>query len=132
MEMDEMKNGKPKSCYVSLGASYGLEEGDELIVQEVKMIAGIEGREEVGKLKVEAVVADELSRCKITSGSDEILKAFQTGHNLLVESKKKKKSEHNAAEVGRNVVEAGRTAVDLGQKALKVGEGISKLVKSFR
>lgn len=131
VEMDEIKNGKPKSCYVNLGSSYGLSEGDELTVLEVKMIAGIEGREEVGKLKVDVIVADGLSKCKITSGADEILAAFQAGHELNVqgkEIKQKKEPGRSAAEVGRDVMEAGRKAVDIGEKAVKVGEGISRIV----
>ena len=132
VELGELKGGKPKMCYVSLGSSSGLTGGEVLLVQEVKTIAGIEGREEVGKLKVEAVVADGLSRCKISSGAEEILSAFQAGHDLLVEEKEKKKAEHNASEVGRDVLEAGRKAVDVGQKALKLGEGISRIIKIFR
>lgn len=134
VEMGEMKNGKPKTCYVNLGASYGLEPGEELIVHEVLMIAGIEGREEVGRLKVEAVVADGLSRCKIASGADKILAAFQAGHDLCVEGKEKKVKQNgvNAAEVGRDVVEAGRTAVDVGRKAVEVGERISNIVKLLK
>jgi hypothetical protein len=133
LELDEMKNGKLKTCYVNLGSSYGLNEGDELIVHEVKKIAGIEGREEVGKLKVEAIVADGLSRCRITAGADDILTAFQAGHELCVEGKEKKaKKTGNAAEAGRDVMEAGRKAVDFGEKAVRVGEGISRIVKMLR
>ena len=131
VELGEMKNGKLHTCYINLGSSSGLKKGETLKVYEVKMIAGIEGREEVGKLKVDVIVADGLSKCKITSGADEILAAFQAGHELNVqgkEVKQKKEPGRSAAEVGRDVMEAGRKAVDIGEKAVKVGEGISRIV----
>lgn len=133
VELDEMKNGKLKTCYVSLGSSSGLKEGDELIVHEVKKIAGIEGREAVGKLKVEAIVADGLSRCRIAAGADDILTAFQAGHELSIEGKEKKaKKTGNAAETGRDILEAGRKAVAVGEKAVRLGESVSRIVKMLK
>ena len=99
----------------------------------LQKIAGIEGREEVGKLKVEAIVADGLSRCRIAAGADDILDAFQAGYELRVEGEEKiAKKTVNAAETGRDVLEAGRKAVDFGEKAVRVGEGISRIVKMLR
>ena len=132
VEIGEIKNGKPKTCYINLGASSGLKEGETFIVHELKLIAGIEGREEVGKVKIEAVVADGLSRCKITSGAEGILAAFRAGNELQVEGEAKKQAKHNAAEVGRDVMEAGRKAVDIGEKAVKVGAGISRIINLLK
>lgn len=129
VEMGEMKNGKLQTCYINLGSSSGIVKGDLMFVNEIKMIAGVEGREPVGKLKVEAIVADGLSKCKVVSGSDAILSAFQAGHELLVEGKEKKKAQNDAAEVGRDAVQVGRKAVDVGEKALQIGEGISRIVR---
>jgi hypothetical protein len=96
------------------------------------MVAATEVQEAVGKVKVETVLADGLSRCKISSGSEMILSAFQAGHELLVEGVAKKEPKSDAAEVGRNVMEAGRKAVDIGEKAVRVGEGISRIIKILK
>lgn len=132
VELGELKGGKPEICYVSLGSSSGLKGGEVLFVHEVKKIAGIEGREQVGKLKVATIVADGLSKCKIVSGADQIFSAFQEGHDLLVEEKEKKHKKTNADEAGRDALEVGRTAVNVGQKALKIGEGISRIIKILK
>lgn len=132
VEIGDLKNGKPKTCYISLGTSSGVKEGDTFIVHEVNMIAAVEVQEAVGKVKVETVLADGLSRCKISSGAEKILSAFQAGHELLVEGVAKKEPKPDAAEVGRNVMEAGRKAVDIGEKAVRVGEGISRIIKILK
>lgn len=132
VEMGEIKNGKLHTCYINLGSSSGIVKGDLMFVNEIKMIAGIEGREQVGKLKVDAVVADGLSKCKVVSGADAIMTAFQAGHELRVEGKEKKKTQNDAAEVGRDAMHVGRKAVDVGQKALKIGAGISNIIRIFK
>jgi hypothetical protein len=89
LEMGQMKGGKAKDCYISLGASSGIEEGQKFEVYEVKTIAGREARSQIGMLVVKEVVADDLSHCKFSSGAKEILEAFQAGHELRVVSKAK-------------------------------------------
>ena len=132
VEFGDMKNGKPKSCYINLGSTYGLAAGQELLVYEVKMIAGYQAQEVVGSIKVENIVAEGLSKCKITEGVNEILNAFQAGHEIIIEEKEKKQAERNAAEAGRDAVEVGRKAVQAGKDISKVGKDISKLVKLLK
>jgi hypothetical protein len=108
-----------------------------LKVYEVKKIAGIEGHEEVGKIKVDEIVAEGLSRCTLVAGAEDVLGAFQEGHDLCVEERVKKdhsaaKAGQKAANVGRNVVEVGREAVDVGKKALEIGEGVSRIINAFK
>ena len=90
VEMGEMKGGKPKSCYISLGAASGVEKGQKCDVYEVKIIAGQTARREIGALVIEEVLADNLSSCKFVSGAKEIVDAFQMGHDLVVITKEKK------------------------------------------
>ena len=139
VELGEMKNGKLVTCYINLGSRSGIKEGQTLKVYEVKKIAGMEAREEVGKVKIDAIVADGLSRCTFVGSSDAILAAFRAGHDLCVEEKVKNKSGQDAAQatrkaanVGRNVVEVSREAVDVGRKALEIGEGVSRIIKVFK
>ena len=132
VELGEMKGGKLKTCYINLGSASGMEVGEDLLIHEIKMIAGVQAREEVGKLKVETVLADGLSKCKVVSGADKVLEAFQAGHELCVEGKETKRVKGDAAEAGRDAMAVGRTAVDAGRTALEIGAGISKIIKIFR
>ena len=50
----------------------------------VKTIAGREARQQIGKLKVETVLGDDISLCKVQSGGKEIKKAIEAGEQLLV------------------------------------------------
>lgn len=132
VELDEIKNGKLKTCYINLGSDNGVEVNQEFTVKEVKMIAGVEGIETVGKVKVETIVAGGMAKCKIAAGPDEILKAFQAGHELRVEAKDAKKAKQSAAEAGRDAMEVGRSAAKVGKTALEIGAGISKIVKLLK
>ena len=89
MEMGQMKGGKAKSCYISLGSSAGIETGQKCEVFEVKTIAGREARSLVGTVVIEEVLAEDLSECKFSSGAKDIVAAFQAGHDLIVVTKAK-------------------------------------------
>lgn len=89
VEMGEMKGGKPKNCYISLGTAAGVEKGQRCEVFAVKRIAGREARTMVGVILVEEVVAEDLSDCKFVSGAKEILDAFQAGQELVIVTKEK-------------------------------------------
>lgn len=89
VEMGEMKGGKAKNCYISLGAASGVEKGQKCEVFEVKTIAGREAETQVGVLTIEEVMADDLSNCKFVSGAKEIVAAFQAGHELRLVTKEK-------------------------------------------
>lgn len=89
VEMGQMKKGKAKNCYVSLGSASGIEVGQKCEVYEVKVIAGREARSLVGSVVIEEVLAEDLSECKFSSGAKEIVAAFQAGHDLVVVTKAK-------------------------------------------
>lgn len=69
------KKGKMKTCYVTLGSIHGVVEGVFLDVRKSKNIASRTVYEEVGVLKVEKVLADDLSECSVVSNGKEILEA---------------------------------------------------------
>ena len=50
----------------------------------VKEIAGKEARIEIGRLKVEEVLGEELSLCKVTKGEKDIKTALDNGSTLVV------------------------------------------------
>ena len=63
---------KQKTVYIDLGTSLSAYKGQQFDVYSVKEIAGKEARIEIGRLKVEEVLGEELSLCKVTKGEKEI------------------------------------------------------------
>lgn len=47
-------------------------------------LSGEEARIEVGKLKIDDVEGDEISRCKVQSGAKEIKSLLEAGESLVV------------------------------------------------
>ncbi|MGM9735649.1 MAG: hypothetical protein ACI3ZL_04485 [Candidatus Cryptobacteroides sp.] len=90
VEMNEAskKGDQAKSLYISLGSEAGIDKDQVLEVFEVKMIAGREAESNIGEIKVEEVVASDLSMCKVTKGGKEIMAAFQKGSELRVKTRK--------------------------------------------
>ena len=79
-----VKKDKQKEVDIDLGSSEGAFEGLHMGVYEIKTIAGREARSEVGKLRIEAVEGDDISRCKVQSGGKDIKAALDAGKKLRV------------------------------------------------
>lgn len=90
VEMNEAskKGDQAKSLYISLGSQAGISKDQILEVFEVKMIAGREAETNIGEIKVDEVMAADLSMCKVTKGGKEIMTAFQKGSELRVKTRK--------------------------------------------
>ena len=82
------KGDQAKSLYISLGSDAGVGKGQMLDVFEVKLIAGREAKTEIGSLRVEEVVAGDLSMCVVIKGGKEIMAAFRKGSEMRVLTKK--------------------------------------------
>lgn len=78
------KKDKQKEVYIDLGSSEGAYVGLHMGVYLVKTIAGREAKSQVGKLKIEAVEGDDISRCKVQKGGKDIKTAIDAGEKLLV------------------------------------------------
>lgn len=78
------KKNKQKEVYIDLGSSEGAFKGLHMGVFEVKHIGSHEAKSQIGKLKIEAVEGDDISRCKITSGGKDIKAALDAGEHLRV------------------------------------------------
>ena len=78
------KKDKQKEVYIDLGSSEGAYEGLHMGVFIVKKIGGREAKSQIGKLKIEAVAGDDISRCKVQSGGKDIKAAIDAGENLRV------------------------------------------------
>lgn len=86
VEVGEVKKKKLVDCYINLGEEHGVSKGQYVKVSLVKTIAGRKSKVAIGRMKVEEVVAADLSKCKVTKGGEEILKAHNDGGELLVET----------------------------------------------
>ena len=71
------KKGKMKTCYVNLGTVHGVAEGMFLDVKSVTNKAGREVYEDVGVLKIEKILAEDLSECSVVSNGKELLEAIK-------------------------------------------------------
>ena len=78
------KKDKQKEVYIDLGSSEGAFEGLHMGVYTVKTVAGHEAKSQIGKLKIEAVEGDDISRCKVQSGGKGIKAALYAGEKLKV------------------------------------------------
>ena len=78
------KKDKQKEVYIDFGSSEGAYAGLHMGVYTVKTIAGREAKSQIGKLKIEAVEGEDISRCKVQSGGKDIKAAIDAGEKLVV------------------------------------------------
>lgn len=81
-----VKKDKQKEVYIDLGSKEGAFVGLQMGVYVVNTVAGREAKSQIGKLKIEAVEGDDISRCKVQSGGKEIKVALDAGQQLQVTS----------------------------------------------
>ena len=86
LEGGAAKKDEQKEVYIDLGSSEGAFEGLHMGVYQVRTIAGREAKSQIGKLKIEAVEGDGISRCKVQSGGKDIKAALDAGEKLVVMS----------------------------------------------
>ena len=84
IEGNAVKKDKQKTVYIDLGNREGAYPGIHFGVYTVKMVAGREARQLIGKLKIESVQGEDISLCKVQSGGKDIKKAIESGEQLLV------------------------------------------------
>lgn len=79
--------GRLKELYVHCGAAMGVQPKDLFLVyRDTDMGEGAIAREQVGKLRVKQVLGDEVSKCAVVRGGEEITAAFAAGQPLVVVS----------------------------------------------
>ena len=78
------KKDKQKEVYIDFGSSEGAFVGLHMGVYQVRTIVGHEAKSQIGKLKIEAVEGDDISRCKVQSGGKDIKAAIDAGQQLRV------------------------------------------------
>lgn len=79
--------GRLKELYIHSGHSIGVQRKDLFLVyRETDMGEGAIAREQIGKLRVKEVVGDEVTKCTVVRGGDEIASSFAAGETLIVVS----------------------------------------------
>ena len=84
VERGEEKKDKQRTVYIDLGAGCKVIKGQQFNIYILKAIAGREGRQEIGRLKVEEVMGEDLSLCKVTKGEKEVKAALDQECKLVV------------------------------------------------
>ncbi len=86
VELKESKKKKLVSCYIDLGTVHGVSKGQNIQVSKITEIAGRQSVIEIGRMRIEASVAEDLSECKVMKGGEEILAAFNEGSELVIKT----------------------------------------------
>lgn len=86
IEGDRVKKDKQKEVYIDLGELDGAFKGMIFNVYTVKTVAGREAKKEIGRLKIEEVMGDDVSLCKVTKGGVLIKECIDGGEDLVITS----------------------------------------------
>ena len=84
IEGSAAKKDKQKEVYIDLGSSEGAYAGLHMGVFLLKTVAGREAKSQIGKIRIDAVEGEDISRCKVQSGGKEINAAINAGQQLIV------------------------------------------------
>lgn len=87
VERGEEKKDKQRTVYIDLGNNCRVEKGQQFNIYVLKNIAGREARQEIGRLKIEEVMGDDLSLCKVTKGEKEVKTALDQEKTLVIISR---------------------------------------------
>lgn len=87
VERGEEKKDKQRTVYIDLGSGCRVGKGQQFNIYVLKSIAGREARQEIGRLKIEEVMGDELSLCKVTKGEKEVKTALDQEKTLVIISR---------------------------------------------
>lgn len=86
VEAATAKKDKQKEVYIDLGSPDGVWAGMHFVVYEIKTVAGKEARKEIGRLKINEVMGDDISLCKVQKGGKDIKAAIDEGKTLRIQS----------------------------------------------
>lgn len=86
VEGERAKKDKQKEVYIDLGEQNSAFKGMTFTVYSVKSVAGREAKKEIGRLKIEEVMGDDISLCKVTKGGVQIKECLDNGEDLLITS----------------------------------------------
>ena len=86
VEAGAAKKDKQKEVFINYGSREGAYKGMHMGIYHLYTIKGKPGKSMLGKLKIEEVAGEDLSRCKVTSGGKDVKEAIDDGQTLVVMS----------------------------------------------
>ncbi|MEF9985980.1 MAG: hypothetical protein RSC28_08555 [Bacteroidales bacterium] len=86
LQLEEKKRGRLKELFIHCGTDIGVKRGDTFKVLLITEIAGIKSKKEIGRLRANEVAGEEVTKCIVTKGDAEILKAFNANKEMVVVS----------------------------------------------
>ena len=86
VEAGAVKKDKQKEVFIDYGSREGAYKGMHMGIYHLYTIKGKPGKSMLGKLKIEEVAGEDLSRCKVTSGGKDVKEAIDDGQTLVVMS----------------------------------------------
>lgn len=86
VERGNEKKDKQKEVYIDAGSSVRVFEGQHFHIYVVGNVAGRETKKEVGRVKVDEVLGDDISLCKVQKGGKDIKAALDDGKQVVVVS----------------------------------------------
>lgn len=78
--------GRQKELYIRCGDAMGVQRKDLFLVYLETDMDGAVAREQIGKLRVKEVLGDEVTKCTVVKGGEQIAAAFAAGRPLVVVS----------------------------------------------
>lgn len=78
--------GRQKELYIRCGDALGVQRKDLFLVYLETDMDGAVAREQIGKLRVKEVLGDEVTKCTVVKGGEQIAAAFAAGQPLVVVS----------------------------------------------
>ena len=86
VERGNEKKDKQKEVYIDAGTSTRTHEEQHFTVYVVGNVAGRETKKEIGRLKVNEVLGEDISLCKVQKGGKDIKAALDEGKQVVVVS----------------------------------------------
>ena len=72
------KKEEATTILIAGGKTYGLKEGDKLIVQKIEMLEGMPYPSEIGQIKVTKLAGENFAECTVLKGGKEVLIIFNS------------------------------------------------------
>ena len=83
VERGSEKKDKQKEVYIDAGSSTRTHEDMRFTVYVVGNVAGRETKKEIGRLKVNEVLGEDISLCKVQKGGKDIKAALDEGKQVV-------------------------------------------------
>ncbi|NDV94991.1 hypothetical protein D0T84_08685 [Dysgonomonas sp. 521] len=86
LELSGEKKGKATEVYIDLGSAHGMQKKQKFDVFVEREIAGRKSQKKIGEIEIEAVEGDDISRCKVNKGGEEIKSAVGEEQTITIKT----------------------------------------------